>query len=64
MNKKQGLFVTFEGIEGAGKSTAVKAAENYCLLHNENVVVTREPGGTEIAEAIRQLLLDYYIRLS
>ena len=60
MKKRTGFFVTFEGIEGAGKSTAIKFAENYLLQHKKEAVVTREPGGTEIAEAIRQLLLNYY----
>ena len=60
MDKNKGLFITFEGIEGAGKTTAIKIVEYYLLLHNKEIVATREPGGTEIAEAIRQLLLDYY----
>ena len=58
MNK--GYLITVEGIEGAGKTTAMQ----YCqqLLEKENValVVTREPGGTPVAEEIRQLLLHYH----
>lgn len=56
----KGYFITVEGIEGAGKSTAMQ----YCqqLLESENIplVVTREPGGTPVAEEIRQLLLHYH----
>jgi len=56
-NTQKKRFITFEGIEGAGKSTAV----HYCsqLLAQQKIahVVTREPGGTPIAESIRQVLL-------
>jgi len=60
MTTKKGLFITVEGLEGAGKSTVIQFIQNYLLLHNVELVVTREPGGTEIAEAIRHLLLSYY----
>lgn len=55
---KPGLFVTFEGGEGAGKSTAIGAAS--ALLGNLQVRhrVTREPGGTPLGSALRQLVLD------
>jgi dTMP kinase len=53
-----GLFVTLEGIEGSGKSTqAVRLAEALTRLGHE-VLRTREPGGTPLAERIRQLVLD------
>jgi len=57
MTKKQGLFITLEGIEGVGKSTCLKFISK--LLTTEGIVhvVTREPGGTAFAEEIRQLLL-------
>lgn len=57
---KKGLFITVEGIEGAGKSTAVRAIEKYLKSNEIDYVSTREPGGTEIAESIRQLLLQHY----
>lgn len=54
---KPGVFITIEGIEGAGKSTAVQFIEGLLKQHHIPHVMTREPGGTQTAEAIRQLLL-------
>ena len=54
-----GKFITFEGIEGAGKSTALEFTQKYLQKNGVDVVVTREPGGTKISEAIRKLLLDH-----
>lgn len=56
MNHK-GLFITVEGIEGAGKSTAIEAVMRILAENGTNPVLTREPGGTPLAEDIRQLLL-------
>lgn len=53
-----GLFVTFEGIEGSGKSTQVARLEASLALEKHSVLRTREPGGTELAEEIRKLILD------
>lgn len=53
----RGVFLTVEGIEGVGKSTIVKYIEKHLHDAKVKVVMTREPGGTEIAEHIRKLLL-------
>lgn len=54
----QGLFITLEGIEGAGKSSNLEYIEVLLKRRGREVVVTREPGGTELGERIRALLLD------
>lgn len=54
----RGRFITFEGIDGAGKSTHVSAVQAWLEARGLTVVVTREPGGTPLGEAIRGLLLD------
>lgn len=53
----RGRFITFEGIEGAGKTTQVKALVEHLLDSGLNVVQTREPGGTPLGESIRSLIL-------
>lgn len=53
----RGLFLSFEGIDGAGKSTHLDAAESWLRVHAAEVVRTREPGGTPLAEALRALVL-------
>lgn len=53
----RGLFVTLEGIEGAGKSTQLKTVAAYLRGHGRIVIETREPGGTAVGEAIRSVLL-------
>ena len=52
-----GLFVTVEGIDGAGKSTHIDALRAWFERRGDEVVVTREPGGTELAEVLRDLVL-------
>jgi dTMP kinase len=52
------MFVTFEGIDGAGKSTQVGLLEAFLRGRGRAVVVAREPGGTPLGERIRELLLD------
>jgi dTMP kinase len=54
----RGKFISFEGIEGCGKSTQVRLLVGYLQAHNIPYLKTREPGGTPIAEAIRNILLD------
>lgn len=53
-----GKFITLEGGEGCGKSTNIKFIEQLLIAQGISVVLTREPGGTVLAENIRQLLLD------
>lgn len=55
---KRGRFITIEGGEGAGKSTLVAGLRTWLEAQGVPVLVTREPGGTQLAEAIRDLLLD------
>ena len=53
-----GLFVTFEGIEGCGKTTQLQKLSNHLKCQNYQVVATREPGGTVIGDSIRTILLN------
>ncbi|MDH3980806.1 MAG: dTMP kinase, partial [Gammaproteobacteria bacterium] len=53
-----GKFITVEGIEGVGKTTNIDFIHRQLLAAGKTVVVTREPGGTPLGEAIRGLLLD------
>ena len=52
----KGVFITLEGTEGSGKSTQLKTVEQYLQQHNRRYIKVREPGGTPIAEEIRNLL--------
>uniref|UniRef100_UPI00352C3D10 dTMP kinase n=1 Tax=Hahella sp. HNIBRBA332 TaxID=3015983 RepID=UPI00352C3D10 len=54
---KKGLFITVEGIEGAGKTTNLNFIRSILEGKGEGVVMTREPGGTPMAEEVRELLL-------
>lgn len=54
----KGKFITFEGIEGCGKSTQIKLLCSYLQEQNIPYLNTREPGGPRIAEAIRRVILD------
>ena len=55
MNSK---FISFEGIDGSGKTTQIRLLEKKLSKVGENVIVLREPGGTFISEKIRSILLD------
>ena len=55
--KDRGLFISFEGIDGAGKSTHIDALADAFVRADRTVVRTREPGGTPLAEKIRALVL-------
>ena len=51
------MFISFEGTEGVGKTTLIRKIYDYLELQGQQVVLTREPGGTPMAEQIRSLLL-------
>lgn len=53
----KGFFLTFEGIEGCGKSTQVKLLKNHLIQQGYDVLITREPGDGEMGSRIRELLL-------
>jgi dTMP kinase len=53
-----GYFITFEGVEGCGKTTQIKLLSEFLLAHGIDTVLTREPGGCPIADKIRTILLD------
>lgn len=54
----KGIFITIEGGDGAGKTTQIKNITDYFESRGIEVIKTREPGGTEIGEKIRNILLD------
>jgi dTMP kinase len=55
---RRGLFITFEGVEGAGKSTQIRQLAASLEKEGVSVLITREPGGTPISERIREVLLE------
>lgn len=57
MNMHQGIFISFEGVDGVGKTTQVNRLRDELEAMGREVVVTREPGGTALGTAIRRLLL-------
>jgi dTMP kinase len=54
---QRGRFITFEGIDGAGKSTQIRFVEEWLRARGVDVLLTREPGGTPLGEALRELIL-------
>jgi dTMP kinase len=52
------MFISFEGIDFSGKSTQIELLKDYLVDHNKKVEILREPGGTEISEKVRKILLD------
>ena len=54
----RGYFITFEGGDGSGKSTQISILKESLISEGYDVILTREPGGTEISEKIRELILD------
>lgn len=55
---KKSLFITFEGTDGAGKTTQIQLLKKYLSEKGQEVLLTREPGGTAIGEKLRQIILD------
>jgi dTMP kinase len=55
---KPGLFISFEGIDGAGKSSHIDALADWLRGQGHTVMLTREPGGTPLAERLRELVLN------
>ena len=56
-NKGKGFFITFEGVEGAGKTTNIDYIAEKIKASGQDILLTREPGGTTLGEAIRGLLI-------
>lgn len=58
-NTKNGLFITFEGIDGCGKTTQMSLLAEYLKEKGLDVIITREPGSVGLGEKIREILLNY-----
>ena len=62
MQTPRGLFITIEGVEGVGKSTNIDVIKRYLTDKKVEFIVTREPGGTFLAEKIRELLVNVHVK--
>ena len=58
------MFITFEGIDGCGKSTQLKLLNEYFLKQNKQTLIIREPGGTKVSEKIREILLSKNLEMT
>ncbi len=58
MTAKKGIFITMEGPDGAGKSTQIDLLKKYLEDKGYNILLTRDPGGNDISEAIRGIILN------
>lgn len=56
---KKGLFITFEGADGCGKTTQLRLLAEYLMKNGRDVVITREPGAKGLGEKVREILLNY-----
>src|SRR3990167_410820 len=61
---KLGKYLVIEGLEGAGKTTAMKTIKRFLTEHNINYITTREPGATTVGEAVRSLIKDTEVKES
>ena len=61
---KRGLFITFEGADGSGKSTQAEKTAKYLSKNNIENILTREPGGTDLGQNLRNILLNYDEKVS
>jgi dTMP kinase len=57
MNQERGKFIVFEGVGGSGKTTQIELAKDFLEKKGLKVLTTREPGGVEASEKIRELFL-------
>lgn len=61
IKSSEGRFIVVEGLEGAGKSTAIKTIKHYLEPLVPDLLLTREPGGTRVGEAVRQLIKEHIV---
>ena len=54
----KGIFITMEGPDGSGKTTQIELLKKYLESKGYDIIITREPGGTAISEAIRKIILN------